>query len=54
MKKYSLINRTPEEQEIVKRGLICDDNPYQVKKTGDIKKLIRYLKVIIKNLSLLK
>ena len=45
MKRIIENNRTPEEQEVVKRGLICDGKKYQVMKSGDMNELIQYLKM---------
>jgi hypothetical protein len=36
--------RTKEEQEIMKRGLICNDNVHSFKPKGDLAELIQYLK----------
>ena len=44
MKRIIKNNRTPKEQEIVNRGLICGGKKYQAVKTGDINELIEYLK----------
>ena len=45
MKNNIKNNRTPKEQEIVKRGLICGGKKYQAMNTGDINELIQYLKM---------
>ena len=36
--------RTKEEQKIIKRGLICNDNVCSFKPKGDLAELIQYLK----------
>ena len=37
-------NRTPEEQKILERGLICgDDKSYMITRRGSMKDLVLYL-----------